>query len=136
MKKNEAIKLCDEKIAELKTIIAALKTNGEISKATRGTQLYARGRERRVLHLINALITQCNDDIKFNENDLNTFVLITTLASERAPRVVLEVHAGDSAFELAFGKYKDVKDINNKLVAAAEKAGLKLDTATGKFVEA
>ena len=136
MKKNEAIKLCDEKIAELKTIIAALKTNNEISKATRGTQLYARGRERRVLHLINALIAQCNDDIKFNENDLNTFVLITTLASERAPRVVLEVHAGDSAFELAFGKYKDVKDINNKLVVAAEKAGLKLDTATGKFVEA
>lgn len=136
MKKNEATKLIDEKIVELKSVIASLKTNDVISKATRGTQLYARGREKRVLNLINALIKQCNDEIRLDEADMNTFVLVTTLVSERAPRTVIEIHEGDSAFELAFGKYKDVKDINNKLMSAAEKAGLKLDAKSGKFVKA
>lgn len=136
MKKNAATKLIDEKIIELKSTIASLKTNDAISKATRGTQLYARGRERRVLYLINELIAQCSDEIKLSEDAMNTFVLITTLASERAPRQSVIVNEGDSAFDLAFNKYKDVKNINEKMLKAADAAGLKLDTKTGKFVRA
>ena len=61
--------LCEEKIADLKAQITAMKTNESISKNTRGTQLYKLGRERRVLHLINSLITQVGDKVKFDEDD-------------------------------------------------------------------
>ena len=106
--------LCEEKIADLKSQIAAMKTNGSISKNTRGTQLYKLGRERRVLHLINSLITQLDDKVKFDEADMDTFVLITTLASERTERSSVEVHEGDSIQEL-LEKYQDKKDILKKL---------------------
>lgn len=135
MKKIAATKLVNEKIVELKSTIASLKTNDTLSKATRGTQLYARGKERRVLHLINSLIEQCGDELKLSEDDMNTFVLITTLASERAKPTQVEVREGDTAFALAFGKYKDVKNINEKLMKAADRAGLKLNDK-GVFVKA
>lgn len=122
--------LCEEKIADLKSQIAAVKTNESISKNTRGTQLYKLGRERRVLHLINSLITQLDDKVKFDEADMDTFVIITTLASERAERSSVEVHEGDSIQEL-LEKYQDKKDILKKLQNACEKANLVMNFKTG-----
>ena len=133
MKKNEAIKLCDEKITELKAQIAALKTNDVLSKATRGTQLYARGRERRVLHLISSLCNQI-DNIQLSEDDMNTFVLITTLASERTPHFTVEVKAGDKLLE-KLQEYKDVKNVYKKLQKAAERANVVLNSKTGVYEE-
>ena len=122
--------LCEEKIADLKSQIAAMKTNESISKNTRGTQLYKLGRERRVLHLINSLITQVGDKVKFDKGDMDTFVLITTLAEERAARSSIEVKEGDSILEL-LQKYADKKDIQKKLQNACEKIGLIMNFKTG-----
>lgn len=122
--------LCEEKIADLKSQIAAMKTNESISKNTRGTQLYKLGRDRRVLHLINSLITQLGDKVWFDEEDRDTLVLITTLTSERAVRSSVEVHEGDSIQEL-LEKYHDKKDILKKLQNACEKAGLRMNFKTG-----
>ena len=125
--------LCEEKIADLKVQIAAMKTNESISKNTRGTQLYKLGRERRVLHLINSLITQLGDNVKFSKDDMDTFILITTLASERTARSSIEVKEGDSILEL-LQKYADKKDIQKKLQTACEKVGLIMNFKTG-FIE-
>ena len=121
--------ICEEKICDLKSQIAAMKTNESISKNTRGTQLYKLGRERRVLHLINSLITQVGDKVKFDKDDMDTFVLITTLASERTARSSIEVKEGDSILEL-LQKYDGVKDIQKKLKKACEDAGLMIDGPT------
>lgn len=122
--------LVEEKIADLKSQIAAMKVNESISKNTRGTQLYKLGRDRRVLHLINALLTQLGDKVWFDEEDRDTLVLITTLTSERAVRSSVEVHEGDSIQEL-LEKYQDKKDILKKLQNACEKTGLRMNFKTG-----
>ena len=122
--------LCEEKIADLKSQIAAMKINETLSKNTRGTQLYKLGRERRVLHLINSLIAQLGDNVKFSKDDMDTFVLITTLAGERTARSSVEVHEGDSIQEL-LEKYQDKKDILKKLQIACEKANLVMNFKTG-----
>lgn len=122
--------LVEEKIADLKSQIAAMKVNETLSKNTRGTQLYKLGRERRVLHLINSLIAQVGDKIKLSEDDMDTFVLITTLSGERASRTSVEVHEGDSILEL-LQKYADKKDIQKKIQTACEKVGLVMNFKTG-----
>ena len=130
--------LVDEKIDELKSQIAAMKVNETLSKNTRGTQLYKLGRDRRVLHLIRSLLTLAGDDdglVELSENDMNTFVLITTLAGERTERSSIEVNEGDSILEL-LQKYEEKKDLQKKLVAACEKKGLKLDYTSGTVVKA
>ena len=121
--------LVEEKISDLKSQIAAMKTNEAVSKNTRGTQLYKLGRDRRVLHLVNALLTQI-EDVKLSEDDMDTFVLITTLSGERAVRSSVEVHEGDSIQEL-LEKYQDKKDILKKLQNACEKANLVMNFKTG-----
>ena len=121
--------LVEEKICDLKSQIAAMKVNEVLSKNTRGTQLYKLGRDRRVLHLINALLTQI-EDVKLSEDDMDTFVLITTLSGERATRSSVEVHEGDSIQEL-LEKYQDKKDILKKLQNACEKANLVMNFKTG-----
>lgn len=130
--------LVDEKIDELKSQIAAMKVNETLSKNTRGTQLYKLGRDRRVLHLIRSLLTLAGDDdglVELSENDMNTFVLITTLAGERTGRSSIEVNEGDSILEL-LQKYEEKKDLQKKLATACEKKGLKLDYVSGTVVKA
>ena len=126
--------MVEEKIADLKSQIAAMKTNESISKNTRGTQLYKLSRDRRVLHLINSLINQVGDKVWLYEDDMDTLVLITTLSGERAVRSSVEVHEGDSILEL-LQKYADKKDIQKKIQTACEKANLVMNFKTG-FIEA
>ena len=128
------VQLIDEKLNELKSTIAATKTSDTISKNTRSTKLYALGRDRRVLHLIRTLV-EANPDVKLDTADSDTFVLITTLATERTVSASVEVKEGDSILDL-LQKYADKKDISTKLNKACEKAGLKLDYAAGKVVKA
>ena len=130
--------LVEEKINELRSQIAAMKVNETLSKNTRGTQLYKLGRDRRVLHLIRTLLTLAGDDdglVELSEDDMNTLVLITTLAGERTERSSIEVNEGDSILEL-LQKYEEKKDLQKKLAAACEKKGLKLDYTSGTVVKA
>lgn len=132
MKNVNYTNMVQEKINDLKSQIAAMKVNETLSKNTRGTQLYKLGRDRRILHLIASLL---KDDTKLEGDDLDTFVLITTLSSERAERTSIEVNEGDTILEL-MQKYEEKRDLQKKLIAACEKAGLKLDYTSGKVVKA
>lgn len=133
-KTSPRVQLIDDKLNELKTVIAETKTSDAISKNTRSTKLYALGRDRRVLHLIRTLM-EANPDIKLDAADSDIFVLITTLAAERSVQSSVVVNEGDLILDL-LQKYADKKDIATKLNKACEKAGLKMDYAAGKVVKA
>lgn len=134
------LSLVDGKIDELKKSIATMKTRNVedptdptyISKNTRSTQLYHMQREKRVLGLVRALIA-ANPDVTLAPEDMETFVSITTLASERVlTKYVFNV--GDSLLDI-MTKYENLsrKDLDAKL----EKLGLKMDYAgTKKVVKA
>lgn len=128
------VQLIDEKLDELKSTIAATKTDGSISKTTRSTKLYALGKERRILHLVRSLI-EAQPDIKLSEDDMNTFTLITTLSTEKVRYDAIVVHEGDK-IEALMDKYKERNDLYKKLQAACEKAGLKLDFASNTVIKA
>lgn len=102
-----------------------------IAKSTKQTQLYHMKRERRVLALIKSLL-EANPDVKLSQEDQETFVLVTTLASERSV-TKYQFNEGDSIFEL-MSKYENLsrKDMEAKVA----KLGLKLDFASGKIVKA
>lgn len=127
------IKLIDGKIEELKKDIAAMKTSNDVTKNTRGTQLYKMGRDRRVLCLIKALIAQLPTDVKLTDADKDTLVLLTTLKAERAAFTKIEVAEGDVFLDV-LKKYSDRK--THSIMNAVEKAGLKVDYTTGKLVRA
>jgi len=134
------ISLVDGKINELTTSIKVMtaretedKTNPTyVSKSTKQTQLYHMKRERRVLNLIKSLIA-ANPELKLNQEDQETFVLITTLSSERSvSKYVFNV--GDSLLDI-ITKYENLSrtDLDKKL----EKLGLKMDyDNTKKIIKA
>ena len=129
--------LVDEKIDELKkAIITMTARNTEdptdptyVSKSTKQTQLYHLKRERKVLHLIKSLLA-ANPDVKLEQDDQETFVSITTLASERTTTKYV-FQEGDDLLAL-MEKYPNLsrKDLDTKL----EKLGLKIDYAKTKKV--
>lgn len=131
------ITLVDEKIDELKKSIAAMKTRNVedptdptyISKNTRSTQLYHMGREKRVLHLVRTLLA-ANPDITLNNEDADTFALITTLVTERVA-TKYQFAVGDDLLDI-MTKYENLsrKDLDAKL----DKLGLKMDYAGTKKV--
>lgn len=132
--------LVDEKIDELKKAIITMTarptddpTNPTyVSKSTKQTQLYHLKRERKVLHLIRSLV-EANPDVKLSQEDQETFVSITTLASERTnTKYVFNV--GDDLLDI-MTKYENLsrKDLDTKL----EKLGLKMDyDGTKKVIKA
>lgn len=130
MTNKKAIDLIDDKVEELKTIISSLKVNETLSNSTRGTQLYAKGRDRRVLNLIKALVKQIPSDVELSEKDMDTFTLITCLASERVARSSVVINEGDKLMDV-LQKYAAVKDIARKIQVQCEKLGLHIDYTTG-----
>lgn len=131
--------LVDEKIDELKKAIITMTarptddpTNPTyVSKSTKQTQLYHLKRERKVLHLIRSLI-EANPDVKLAQEDQETFVSITTLASERTVTKYV-FNEGDDLLDL-MERYPNLsrKDMDTKL----EKLGLKIDFGTKKVIKA
>lgn len=132
MNKKDAIKFIDEKIVDIKSVIAATKVDEKISKNTRGTKLYALSRERRTIQLIRDLIEAGGDKVILPEDSLNTFTLLTTISSERVVRTGLEVEVGENILDVA-------RRYPNKTIAKIEeqlgKKGLKVDVATNKIVK-
>lgn len=132
MNKKDAIKLIDEKIADIKAAIAETKTSTEISKATRGTKLYALSRERRTIQLIRDLIAAGGDKVRLPDDSLSTFTLLTTLSSERVVRVGIEAVVGDDILDIA-RKYpnKSLAKITQQLRSKS----MDVDEKTGKVIE-
>lgn len=140
MNKLNYVADCEAKIAELKSSIAALKianvddpnAAGYISKNTRTTQLYAKGRERRTLHLIMSLLSQLKD-VSLDGDDLDTFLLLTKSEAEKAVGTGIAVKEGDDIMQLIMAH----ENLNKKkLEAKCEKLGLRCNYATGKIVKA
>lgn len=133
------ISLAEEKINELTSFIkvmTARETEDKndptyIAKSTKQTQLYHMKRERRVLALIKHLIA-ANPDLQLSPEDQETFVLITTLSSERKA-TKYQFNEGDNLYDI-YSKYENLsrKDLEKKL----EKIGLKADFAAGKIIKA
>lgn len=131
--------LVNEKIDELTTAIKVMMARNTedptnptyIAKSTKQTQLYHLKRERRVLRLIKSLLA-ANPDVTLSSEDQETFVLVTTLATERAV-TKYTFKEGDDIFEL-MTKYENLsrKDMEAKVA----KLGLKMDFASGKIVKA
>lgn len=131
--------LVDEKIDELKKAIITMTSRPTddptnptyVSKSTKQTQLYHLKRERKVLHLIKSLI-EANPDVKLAQEDQETFVSITTLASERTVTKYV-FNEGDDLLDL-MERYPNLsrKDMDTKL----EKLGLKIDFGTKKVIKA
>lgn len=130
MKKQSTLNLINEKIADVKKVIAATKMSDDISKNTRSTKLYALGKERRVLHLINALIEQLPDEFKLNEDDNDTLVLLTTLSTERTVNTGYVPKEGDNILE-ALEQYTYLN--RKKLEDKCEKYNLVPNYKTGKI---
>jgi hypothetical protein len=131
--------LVNEKIDELTTAIKVMMARNTedptnptyIAKSTKQTQLYHLKRERRVLRLIKSLLA-ANPDVTLSSEDQETFVLVTTLATERSVTKYV-FKEGDDIFEL-MTKYENLsrKDMEAKVA----KLGLKMDFASGKIVKA
>lgn len=131
--------LVNEKIDELTTAIKVMMARNTedptnptyIAKSTKQTQLYHLKRERRVLRLIKSLLA-ANPDVTLSSEDQETFVLVTTLATERAVTKYV-FKEGDDIFEL-MTKYENLsrKDMEAKVA----KLGLKMDFASGKIIKA
>lgn len=131
MNKKDAIKLIDEKIVDIKAAIAETKTSDKISKATRGTKLYALSRERRTIQLIRDLVEAGGDKMILPDDSLNTFTLITTLSSERVVRTSFVAEIGETLMDLC--KRYPNKSIN-KIEEQLGRKGLKLDHSTMQVI--
>ena len=117
--------LITDKISDLKQEIASLKTRDDISKSTRGTQLYAKNRELRILHLIDELI---DEDTELSEEAHDTLVLITTLREERAKSTRIILTAGSYVLDVL----SEHPNLNKKrLEELCEKQNMRIDYATG-----
>lgn len=81
------------------------------------------------MHLILSLY---KDNVKLSDEDKETLILLTTLASERTQSVTINIKEGDSILEV-LERYKDKKSSN--IMKAAENKNLIADYKTGKFVK-
>lgn len=129
---REKISEVRNKVATLTKEVVALKAEEagtlNISLNTASTQLYQKKKELRTLQLIDSLF---NDDIKLSEENKKTFILLTTLESERTV-THYDLKEGDVIIDVMM-KYPSMtrKKLDDKLT----KLGLKADYANNKIVK-
>lgn len=133
MKKTAMVKLVDAKVSEMEARLAELLASNA-SDNTKRTQKFQRTSAIHTMKVVKALIEQLPADIKLDEQIEKWFTSMVTLTAERKAAVTVEVKEGDNIMQL-MEEHKDTKDIYKKMMAAAEKAGLKADFAKGVFVK-
>lgn len=133
MKKTAMVKLVDAKVSEMETRLDELLASNA-SDNTKRTQKFQRTSAIHTMKVVKALIEQCPADIKLDEQIEKWFTSMVTLTAERKAAVTVEVKEGDNIMQL-MEEHKDTKDIYKKMMASAEKAGLKADFAKGVFVK-
>ena len=133
MKKTTMSKLVDAKVSEMEARLAELLASNA-SDNTKRTQKFQRTSAIHTMKVVKALIEQLPADIKLDEQIEKWFTSMVTLTAERKAAVTVEVKEGDNIMQL-MEEHKDTKDIYKKMMAAAEKAGLKADFAKGIFVK-
>lgn len=133
MKKTAMVKLVDAKVSEMEARLTELLASNA-SDNTKRTQKFQRTSAIHTMKVVKALIEQLPADIKLDEQVEKWFTSMVTLTAERKAAVTVEVKEGDNIMQL-MEEHKDTKDIYKKMMAAAEKAGLKADFAKGVFVK-
>lgn len=133
MKKTAMVKLVDAKVSEMEARLTELLASNA-SDNTKRTQKFQRTSAIHTMKVVKALIEQLPADIKLDEQTEKWFTSMVTLTAERKAAVTVEVKEGDNIMQL-MEEHKDTKDIYKKMMAAAEKAGLKADFAKGIFVK-
>ena len=97
------------------------------------TQTYNVNRELKIMRLIAELVSLESDEAMSKLSAANLDAL-NALIEPKANGTTVTVEAGDKLMDLLAKKYADVKDNYNKVMKAANKAGLILDE-TNTFVE-
>ena len=123
------------KVAEMESRLADLLADPSLSDNTKKTQKFQRQTQIHNMKVLETILNQCSsDDFTFSEEEDKWFVSMTTLTAVREAKTAVVLNAGDS-LATVLQKYKEVKDIYNKVMKAAEKNGLVIDN-TGTFVRA
>lgn len=125
MKTVEMIDAVELKIGEMEFNLKQL-LNSDVSENTKRTQKFQRTKDIRAMIILNTVLHQASDEIGLNEEVQKWFTSMVTLTSERKAKYTVEVHKGDSVLEL-LEKYKEVKDIYNKIMSAVKEQGLTVD---------
>lgn len=115
------------KAAEMLTLVqnkADVCGKAVLAKAgNKNPDYYKTQKEFRMWKIIQSLLEDIGEgEVHITEEVQNYFSLLTM---DGPNKIVIEVHEGDNALEL-LDKYKDVKDIWNKLKKACDNAGLKI----------
>ena len=129
MEKKTLQSLVNERVEDLKVSITTTIASDTIAEATKGTKLYALRKERRVLQLINELVTQLPDEVKLSEAAHDTLVLITRLQDEKVKAAKFYVEEGENIVSI-MERYPNRKNLMKSITEYCENNGLKLDTTT------
>lgn len=104
------------KVKELEMLVS-------VKSGNKNPDYYKTLKEMKLWRIIQALLAMPgDDDVTFNDTIMEYF---EECSAGIKRGTVIEVHEGDNALEL-LDKYKDVKDIWNKLKKACDDAGLKI----------
>lgn len=125
MKTVEMINAVEMKINEMESNLDQL-LKSDVSENTKRTQKFQRTKDIHTMIVLNAVLHQAGDEIGLSEEVQKWFTSMVTLTSERKAKYTVEVHKGDSILEL-LEKYKEVKDIYNKIMGAVKEQGLTVD---------
>lgn len=126
------VTLINDKYDEVSKDYSAMKTNDDVTKATRNNRLFHFNRERKVLSLIKELLTSMPDEAKLSDDAVEVLNTITALKADRQIYAV-EVAVGDRLLDI-MQKYSDTKDLLNKVNKAAERVNAHVDFESGTIV--
>ena len=127
MKRIEMIQLVDTKVSEMMDSLDELLLSS-VSESTRRAQKSQRLTSIHNMCVLKTILEQSsNEEFSLNGDLDKWFKSMVTLTSEKKAKIgTVEVHEGDNIMQLAFDKYKDVKDVVAKINRAVDKAGLKI----------
>lgn len=126
MKTVEMIKAVEMKISEMELALDEL-LKSDVSENTKRTQKFQRNKAIHDMCVLNTILHQAvPEEVVFTEAEQKWWDSMVTLTSERKAKYTVEVHKGDSILEL-LEKYKEVKDIYNKIMSAVKEQGLTVD---------
>ena len=129
MEKKTLQSLVNERVEDLKVSITTTINSDTIADSTKGTKLYALRKERRVLQLINELVSQLPDEVNLSEAAYETLVLITRLQDEKVKVAKFYVEEGENIVSI-MERYPNRKNLMKSITEYCEDNGLRLDTAT------
>ena len=129
MEKKTLQYLVNARVDDLKVSITTTIASDTIAESTKGTKLYGMRKERRVLQLINELVSQLPDDVSLTDAAYETMLLITRLQDEKVKAAKFYVEEGENIVSI-MERYPNRKNLMKSITEYCEDNGLRLDTAS------